>query len=259
MKKLALALMCLVSVAFFASCNPEGQPTIQVLEQEGYVQDSAFVELGQEVQFGFVVASSATTNKELTSLVVKVDDTEWANVDLTGKTEYTYTDVVTYTAERNEVVGTSVITAVVTDAAGQIATATINLSITQEDNLVETAFTWNRHGGDDATGLDAFGLKWTKNERAIYAVIEPVEGAILYQFDPSTWSETTTATQKTALFETAISVSQWKEFNVAGAVDQTLDVVLGTSYNNELHLLHITNGHIETFKGTDVTLTGMAK
>ncbi|KWW27638.1 MAG: hypothetical protein F083_2973, partial [bacterium F083] len=38
MKKLALALVCIASLAFFASCNKEGQPTIQVYNgEDGYV------------------------------------------------------------------------------------------------------------------------------------------------------------------------------------------------------------------------------
>ena len=40
MKKLALALVCLVSVAFFASCDPtveHPEPTIALLTGEGYI------------------------------------------------------------------------------------------------------------------------------------------------------------------------------------------------------------------------------
>jgi len=259
MKKLALALVCLVSVAFFASCTEtveNAEPRVAVMTGENYLYDGQVIELNTDYMFGFVVASNAQTQKELSSLSVKIGDEE--TIETISGTEYTYIDTVNFVLER-EIIGTVEITATVTDVAGNVASKTITLSVNQEDNLEETAFTWNRHGGNDATGLADFGLKWTKNERAIYAVIEPVDNAILYQFNPSVWSETTTGSQKAALFETGVSISQWKEFNVAGAVDQTLDVVLGTSYNGELHLMHVTNGHIETFKGTDVTLTGMAK
>ena len=95
MKKLALALVCFASLAFFASCVKEGQPTIQVLDKEGFVKDGVTVDVDEEINFGFVVASSAVTNSQLANLLVKVDDTEWANIDLTGLTEYTYEDVVT--------------------------------------------------------------------------------------------------------------------------------------------------------------------
>ena len=261
MKKLALALVCLVSVAFFASCTPEGDPTIQVLNQEGYVQNGDVVDLDQEVNFGFVVASSAVSNKELSTLIVKIDDDEILTdtIDLSGKTSFTYYGSITYQADR-EIIDNSTITAIVTDAAGKTASATINLSINNPAKpLIVTDFTWNRHGGVAATGLDVFGLKWTKNERAIYAVIEPLEGATLYKFDPANWETINYDTEKAALFEGAIAISQWKEFNTAGAINQDLDVLLGSIYHGEMHLMHITKGHIETFKGTDVTLTGQAK
>ena len=74
MKKLALALVCLVSVAFFASCTPEGDPTIQVLNEEGYVQSGDVVDVNTDFNFGFVMASNAQTGKELTSLILKIDE-----------------------------------------------------------------------------------------------------------------------------------------------------------------------------------------
>ena len=43
MKKLALALVCFASLAFFASCVKEGQPTIQVINEAGYAQDGATI------------------------------------------------------------------------------------------------------------------------------------------------------------------------------------------------------------------------
>jgi hypothetical protein len=263
MKKLALALLCLVSVAFFASCDPEntetGNPSISVLAGDQYIQDNDVVDVDVPYLFGFVVASNPESNKDLASLVVKIGDIEWANVDLTGLKEYTHIDTVEWGYEK-EIVFTDEITAVVTDAAGKTATAVINVSVNlPEEPLAVTDFTWNRHGAADATGLAEFGLKWTRNERGVYAVIEPLADATLYKFDPAVWDQVITNVDKAAAFEGMVSISQWKEFDTFGAQDQTLNVVLGTVYNGEMHLMHITQGHIETFKGTDVTLTGQAK
>ena len=242
MKKLALALACLVSVAFFASCdkpvdNPE--PSIAILNEEGYVQNNDVVDLNTEVKFGFVVSSNSQTQKALQSLVVKIDDVVWANLtdSLTGLTIYTYKDVVEYKLERDSIIGASVITATVTDVDGKMNTATINLKLNQPAKpLVARTFTWNRHGGDAATGLDEFGLKWERNlSKDIYAIIEPVDGAILYKFNPSVWTTTTTDVEKASLFSEATPADpqQWKEFNVAGATTQEFDVVLGTVYKGE--------------------------
>ena len=263
MKKLALALVCLVSVAFFASCDPtdieNAEPSIQVLSEDGYIQDGDVVDMGVTYTFGFVVASNTETNKELTSLVVKVGDVEWANVDLTGMTSYTYKDEVNWGLEK-EIIGTDVITAVVTDAAGETNTATINVSVNEPAVMLEPyEFTWNRHGGNDGTGLEEFGLEWTKNEREIYAVITPMEGAQLFKFDTEVWENTTTDIEKAALFsETPLSLAQFKEVSCT-AVDKDYDIVLGTVYNGEYNLIHVMHSHAYTFKGTDVTITGEAK
>ena len=263
MKKLVLALVCLVSVAFFASCNPEGQPSIAILQEEGYVQDGDVVDINTDFNFGFVMASSPMTNKELSSLTIKIGDEESETIALTGY-EYTYKGTLKYElTAKEEIIGEATIYATVTDVAGETASISIKLSINQPaQQLVPTAFTWNRHGGNDGTGLDEFGLKWEKNvAKAIYAVIEPVEGATLYKFDPSVWDATTTDVEKAALFSEATPADpqQWKEFNVAGAMTQEFDVVLGTTYNGENHLIHITKGTYYTFKGTDATIEGEAK
>ncbi len=262
MKKLALALVCFASVAFFASCDPEDvtnpEPSIQVLQEEGYIQDNQVVDLGVDYTFGFVVASNLQTNKDLASLIVKVGDVQWANVDLTGLKEYTHRDTVAWGLEK-EIIGSDVITAVVTDADGKTATATINVSINKPAQPLEvTEFTWNRHGGAAATGLDEFGLEWNSNAKEIYAVITPKADAQLYKFDPAVWASTTTNAQKAALFSEAISISQFKEISCTAA-NKDYDIVLGTYYNNEYHLIHVTHSSAYTFKGTDVTITGETK
>ena len=64
MKKLALALMCLVSVAFFASCNKpvaNPEPSIAAKTGENYVYDGQTVDLGQNYTLGFVAASNSQT------------------------------------------------------------------------------------------------------------------------------------------------------------------------------------------------------
>jgi hypothetical protein len=258
MKKLALALVCLVSIAFFASCTKEGQPVISVLEEAGYVKDGDVITLGEEFSFGFVMTSSVETNKELTKLVVKIDDEVWEEKALTGN-EYTYTDKIAF--EAKNVVANVVITATVTDAAGAEATATINLSL-DEALLVAKDFSWNRHGGEAATGnLAELGLQWTSNAKEIYAVIKPVAGAQLYKFgaERDVWNNTNTESEKVALFnENLLPISEFKEVSCT-AGNKDYDIVLGTIYNGKVNLIHVTHSAAFTFKGTDVTITGQYK
>ena len=76
MKKLALALMCLVGVAFLSSCDPEEpvvqnpEPTITIMASEGFitgtVDNPTVIDLYEPVatKFGFKVESNAETNKQ---------------------------------------------------------------------------------------------------------------------------------------------------------------------------------------------------
>lgn len=264
MKKLALALVCLVSVAFFASCtdpveNPE--PSIAILAEEGYVTDGAIINLDETVNFGFVLASNPETNKELKSLLVTVDDEEWDNglIELTG-TSYTYTSSIKYSISK-EIIGESVIKAIVTDVDGETATATITLSINQEDNLEVADFQWVRHGGVVATGLAEYGLIWESNVKDIFAVIKPMEGVTLYQFEPAQWAQINTNSEKAAAFAAAaegVSIADFR--GVSCLANHDYDYVIGTVLENgETHLMHITRGEVSTFKGTEVIIYGQAK
>lgn len=267
MKKFALALLCLASVAFFASCSKdkeeeekEGNPSIAVLAEEGYVQDGDIVSLEEEIKFGFTMTSSPESNKELSKLVVTIDGEQWAEITLTGMTEYTYRETIAYGAK--EIIGESTITATVTDKAGKEASASITLYFNEDELLVPADFTWNRHGGNAATGnLAELGLQWTSNEREIYAVIKPVEGAFLYKFgaERDIWNSTTTVAEKIALFnENAEPITEFKEISCTAA-DKDYDIVLGTIYNDQVNLIHVTHSAAYTFKGTDVTITGQYK
>ena len=260
MKKLAMALLCLVSVAFFASCSKEGQPSISVLNEDGYVQDGAIVTLDEDINFGFVMTSSPDSGKELTKLVVKIDGVQWAEINLTGMKEYTYRETISY-GDSKEIIGESVITATVTDKAGEEATASITLYFNEEEILVPVDFTWIRHGSNPATGLAELGLQWTSNEREIYAVITPLEGAAFYKFGAGRdiWNSTTTLAEKITLFQENLEpITEFKEISCTAA-DKDYDIVLGTVYNNQVNLIHITHSSAVYDGATKVTITGQYK
>ena len=252
MKKLALALVCLFSVAFFASCTQEGQPTIQVYNEEGYVQDGDNVNANEEISFGFVVASSAVTNSELATLVVKVDDTEWANLDLTGYTEYTYTDVVTYET-REEILGSSVITAVVTDAAGQTATATITLTVIENDQpMLSNTFNWVRRGLnlESAEEMAAVGLTWPYNQKEAFVHIKPLDGCSMYIIeDGNEFDEIETVGQKDSFFanliESGTTADVYKEISAWSS--QNYNTMLAViDAEGEYHLVRFNRATVES-------------
>ena len=257
MKKLALALVCFASLAFFASCVKEGQPTIQVLDKEGFVKDGVTVDVDEEINFGFVVASSAVTNSQLANLLVKVDDTEWANIDLTGLTEYTYEDVVTYESDRDEILGTSVITAVVTDAAGQTATATITLTINQPDvPILSMPIEWTRKGNNLINGtaeeMRLFGLEWPGNWKAAMVTIKPINSdVIMYLCDGNDFDDIETVSDKNAYFtrlatEGATPITEYRNITTNNSAD----------YNDMLAIINGDSKHLILIKHADVEYLG---
>lgn len=265
MKKLALALMCLVSVAFFASCdkpveNPE--PSIAILQEEGFVQNNDVVDLLTEVNFGFVVSSNATTQKTLQSLVVSIDGIEWANLTdtLNGLTTFTYRDVVKYEPERDSIVGASVITATVTDVDGKVNTATINLKLNLAEEPLTVVDVDFYRLGNTQTGLAEYGLYWDQNAKAPFAQIKPVAGAFLYIFDSSVWDEVTVPSQKIAKFSDGATTAAMYN-NVDVNANGTYNDVIGTYYNGEYHLINITSCVIgaQQNAGRPIHIYGYAK
>lgn len=275
MKKLALALVCLVSIAFFASCDPkEGQPTIQVLNETGYVQNNATVNLGEEVNFGFVMASSAVTNKELSTLVVSIDDDpEFTDtIDLTGKFDYKYVGSISYGTAKDEIIGTSVIKAIVTDAAGETATATITLTINQPDQPLEVSnITWKREGSavPSAEEMATYGLKWGNNYKEVFTTLLPLNDDVqMYVCDGDDFADIETMSDKNAYFtslaETAQPVENYRKItcNASDDYNDMLAIVNG----DNLYLIHITHATItpvynsnNVYLRTDITIDGKVK
>lgn len=269
MKKLALALVCIASLAFFASCNKEGQPTIQVYNAEdGYVMATDTVDVNTEVNFGFVVASSPVTNKELSTLVVKVDDYDELTdtVNLAGMTSYTYKGTLSYNF-KDEIAGTSVITAIVTDAAGQTATASINLTIIQPDQpLISKTVEWIRKGanlvGITEAEMREIGLQWTGSYKDIMATIKPLDGAQLYVCSGDDYEVIATMSDKNAYFtslaETGTAVESYR--NISTNASDDYNDMLAVVYGEKLTLVRINRAEIETGNyGTQITIKGEMK
>lgn len=259
MKKLALALVCLISVAFFASCTPEGQPTISVLPGEEYVHDGDMINVNQEFNIGFTMSSSIESGQKLASFTLVIDDETFETVKL-DDTEFTFERTLALnTVDTRDDIDNVVITGTVTDVLGKSASVTITLILDETQELILENFEWNRHGGDAATGnLAELGLAWNSNAKdEVFAVITAVEGAELYEVPAEKWAQVTTQPEKVALFGEgggALPIRAYK--GVSAFSSNTYDDVIATHYNGEYYLIHITEGIVNTFKGTDVTIKG---
>ena len=262
MKKLALALVCLVSVAFFASCTPKGNPTITVLQEEGYVKDGDVVTSGQEFNFGFVVASSIETSKELSTLVITIDDEEAVNENLTG-TEYTYKGALTLTLTRE--LPTAEIKAVVTDAAGATATATITVSIEESTALVETTIQWTKVG-HNAQDLSDYGLFWKEtNYKTPFTHIIPAENFTMFLTDGDKYESIKTAVDLANLFTTLNEDPAVQPCTDYAKIDCNAtarynDLLITKDAKGGYHAIHVTGATITSeSQGTKIVIEGKAK
>ena len=246
----------------------EGTPSIQVLQEEGYIVDDQVVDLDTEVNFGFVMASNIVSNKELFSLRVTIDDFEYANIDLTGKTEYTYTDIVIYSLQAKEIIGRSVITATVTDVDGQAATATIALNINQPAQPLESKqITWIRRGmnllGNTEEEMAEYGLQWSGNYKDVFATIKPLDGSILYVCNGDDYWDITTDIEKVAYFfsliETTSPVESYRNITIFNSANYN-DLLAVRKDDGEIYLILISRAEIENGSyGTQISIIGEAK
>lgn len=262
MKKLALALVCLISVAFFASCTPEGQPTISVLPGEEYVHDGDMINVNQEFNIGFTMSSSIETGKELASFTLVIDDEAFETVELKG-TEYKYERTLALnTVDTRDDIDNLVITGTVTDVAGQSASVTITLILneTTQDLAIKT-FEWYRLGNTQ-TGLEEYGLIWEKNEKETHAQIKPMANVTLYKFRSEVWNATQTETEKAALFsDGAQTLDVYNNVSTTVASDAYDDVIGTKMADGTLHLIHVMKCEIGEYQnaGYPITISGESK
>ncbi len=265
MKKLALALVCLFSLAFFASCTQEGNPTIQVLNEEGYVQNGDIVNLGDEVNFGFVMSSAIETGSPLASLVIKIDDNDPDTITLTG-TSFSYKGTLIYGLEK-EIVGESTIIATVYDARGAFATTSLTFQLNQDAQpLIGKTVEWIRKGanliGDTETEMAGYGLQWTGSYKEVFATLKPVDGAKMFVCNGDDFATITTDAEKVAYFinlvETGEEVDSYRKIttNHSDDYNDMLAIVNG----EETWVVLISHAEIETGSfGTQITIKGEAK
>jgi hypothetical protein len=281
MKKLALALVCLVSVAFFASCDPEitnPEPTIALITGENYVYDGQTIDVNTDYLFGVRAASNSQTGKELASfkLDLKILDME-DNVEYTqdttyaiSGTEYVYQDTLGFTYTR-ELVGKVEITATAIDADGKSCHVTIKLNVNQPaQNLEVKDITWTRKGsnlqGNTQAEMAAAGLQWIARD-AFHANIRPLSNCTLYviENDLSSFENVVTNLDKAACFanlqETGRPVDEYRNVSVAVTGDKTYNDILAVvdaQGNTHLVLIGVANVQTGSF-GVQTTITGKVK
>lgn len=278
MKKLALALACLVTVAFFASCDPTVQnpePKIQVLAPDStYLTDGDVVDCYVDYNYGFRASSNPETMKDLAKFVVTyISDSENAqpvtvcDTAISGQT-FDFVDAV-YFEPNKEIIGVITITATVTDIAGETNSASIKIAIDYKNTLDAYDFSWVRKGanlqGDTEEIMAAMGLQWGGSYKDIYATIKPLnDNCKMYALIDSDVFETiTTEAELSAFFsnlqENTLPTMEYRHITTNNSADYN-DIIAVVNPEGIEYLIHITHAAIETGSyGTQITITGQYK
>jgi hypothetical protein len=292
MKKLALALVCMFSVAFFASCTKtieHPEPSIAVMTGDyfitGSVDQPTVIDLDDEnaisYKYGFHVESNTETKKELKNLVITMDVTYFEEdgqeqeiyydtIDLTGKTSYDFEEYL-FEQERNEIlVMEGTIKAFVTDVDNQTNIATVAFRCKVEDTpepLIGRTIEWIRKGanlqGNTESEMAAMGLKWTISYKDVFATIEPLnDQVVMYLCNGDDFDDIEFVSQKYEYFanlaENEEPIEKYR--NIKTEYGAEYNDMLAVVYGEEYYLILIEDAEIETGSyGTQITINGAAK
>ena len=268
--------MCLVSVAFFASCtkpveNPE--PAISVISDEGFIQNGDVIDLGTPFVYGFKMTANTETKKELSQLsitttIIDLDGKEESSeeiISISGQSEYSFVDTLSFVAK--DIIAYAKFTAVVTDVDGKTNSAIISVSINEAAQpLFARPIEWIRKGadleGNTEVEMKALGLQWTGSYKEVFATIRPLTDATLYLCNGDDYDKITTDVEKAAYFadltENAESIDKYR--NITTNNSANYNDMLAVVYNGETYLIHITRAEIATGNyGTQITIKGETK
>lgn len=209
--------------------------TISVLVEEGCLMDNSVIEAYEKYDFGFVMSSS----KGLSSLVINIDNDEFNRLDLDSCSSYVYRDSLCFNWYKmaKEIIGDFTITATVTNVIGETSSVSMTIYVNYDAPLETWGFEWYKEVGYAGQGLEEFGLQWNANYNDSFARITPLDGARLYMFDSSVWSEVTTEVEKEALFATGPEIHEYA--NVSVEIPAEYDDVIGTFYQGTVRLIHV--------------------
>lgn len=141
------------------------------------------------------------------------------------------------------------------------ATVTLPIKFINNEDLTESPMQWKREGGNDATGLEQFGLQWTSNMKEVFCVIRPVEGAKLVVFPEGVGAAAYQLTNSAELATYIDAIPAAEDFRgVSATRSNDYDLYIGSVYNGQYFIMHITKGTVETANaGTTITIDGAYK
>jgi len=266
MKKFKFIFVLVASLGLaFTSCNKDDDttpvdesPVINFKGGDGYISSDATVKVGEEFTIGITANENSNTGKNLRNVGFTVTSNN--QIVLEGDSAFNETSYnVDYTFTLASA-GEAVIKFEVTDKSDM--TSSVSLTITAEPATTPlgqaTDFTWTRVGGNAATGLGDFGLKWENNLKVVHAVIQKEEATKLVQLSADAWTNITTMEDLMVAVDAADDMADYRGVSVEANADY--NDVLGVIYNNEYYMIHITSADVSVDNnGTTVNIYGQSK
>ncbi len=247
MRKSTLTLACLVVIALLASCKKDVQPTITLIQTEGYLTEGAQVYANDDVLVGFVL-----TGEKLTSIEATVTQ----NGNLISSYPQSIGEQDTYTSTFHltiDVTGTVTITGTVTDAAGHTASLSIDVVCNEKPNAKFVGHYEGKALLNGSIALISNGQNMFENQlsdHAVNVVLDLQPGNTMYEvvgtcsIDDQVQNVTGTVSGNTVTFE---------------AIDDvfSMDVPYnGMTFSPEINLTYNITG---TLEGNELILSGDCK
>jgi len=180
-------------------------------------------------------------------------------IELTAKTLKEKSYSLDYNFTMNNA-GEAKIKFVVTDKEGE--KSEISLTIISEESTTDlgasTDVFWERIGGNAATGLTEFGLKWENNLKETHAVIEKDGASKLVKLTKEEWTTITTVEDLKEAIEAGTDLTDYR--GISTTTPGNYEEVIATEFNGEYFIINLSNTTIETgTNGTTVKIFGQAK
>lgn len=246
------SLGAFLSVTESGSGSNGGSITISQGETLSFTIDARKGDSDMET-FAISVSGVNTVNPIPTSLQGNTFPYTLSNAD-----DETYADTVVFVNAGNNI-GNTIYTFTVTDKDGNTDEVSFTVAVDAGTTALSspTAFTWERVGSNNATGLAQFGLKWTSNT-STSAIVAVDAATTLVELASGDWTSITTQEDLSTAIAAGTAVTEYR--GVSATQNDTYDDVLGVTHNGTDYIIHITQGTVSTGgAGTTITITGEYK
>ena len=264
------SLLLLAGAMIFSACKKDDEdptpidytPILTFVGGAGYTSADATFTVGATFMVGVNGKENPTSKKNLESFKVvrtfnNINTTVFEFNGINDPNFYWSDTIVA-----NAAAGEERFTFTLTDKDGQMKELAFIITTEAATNPLSNpeALVWQRVGGAAATGLNAFGLKWTKNAKEVMCRIEKDSADKFVKLASADWASFITVEELTAAVDAGTDMNEYAGISAEVPHDD-YDEVLATKFKGEYFLIHLTESTItvDTIIGTTITINGQFK